>query len=248
MDVRILLLSLLMVGWHFVGSEAWFVGSRAGTLVKSSTCQTDADCRESKKCIGYSAGLLCHWGNFLQLSSNECTWKNCAECTKDYHCNVRSECKKNKCVKMSDLIEDILKDGLRSGLELTIEQKAELFEIRRKMLQERSNMRFQQKELDAMTPRENNSSKVSEADVYESGSNILGPKLLEPRFPDYWNSENNRFNDEPYMIYDSAENENNHQDLAKHDNSYEELANNDKFDLDFAKNERFDQDLPRFEN
>ena len=47
--------------------------------------------------------------DFLQLSSNECTWKNCAECTKDYHCNVRSECKKNKCVKMSDLIEDILK-------------------------------------------------------------------------------------------------------------------------------------------
>merc|ERR1719458_1524187 len=141
---------------------------------------------------------------------------------------------------MSDLIEDILKDGLRSGLELTIEQKAELFEIRRKMLQERSNMRFQLKELDAMTPRENNSSKSSEADVYESGSNILGPKLLEPRFPDYWNSENNRFNDEPYMIYDqnSDENENNHQDLA----------NNDKFDLDFAKNERFDQDLPRFEN
>ena len=85
-------------------------------------------------------------------------------------------------------------------------------------------------------------------DVYESGSNILGPKLLEPRFPDYWNSENNRFNDEPYMIYDSAENENNHQDLAKHENFHEDLANNDKFDLDFAKNERFDQDLPRFEN
>ena len=42
---------------------------------------------------------------------------------------------------------------------MTIEQKAELFEIRRKMLQERSNMRFQLKELDAMTPRENNSSK-----------------------------------------------------------------------------------------
>ena len=53
-----------------------------------------------------------------------------------------------------------LKDGLRSGLELTIEQKAELFEIRRKILQERSNMRFQLKELDLMTPRENNSSKT----------------------------------------------------------------------------------------
>ena len=87
----------------------------------------------------------------------------------------------------------------------------------------------------------------SEEDVYESGSNILGPKLLEPRFPDYWNSENNRFNDEPYMIYDSAENENN-QDLAKNEISYEELANNDKFDLDFAKNEKFDQDFAENEN
>ena len=87
----------------------------------------------------------------------------------------------------------------------------------------------------------------SEADIYESGSNILGPKLLEPRFPDYWNSENNRFNDEPYMIYDSAENENN-QDLAKNEISYEELANNDKFDLDFAKNEKFDQDFGENEN
>ena len=90
----------------------------------------------------------------------------------------------------------------------------------------------------------------SETDVYESGSNILGPKLLEPRFPDYWNSENNRFNDEPYMVYDenSAENENNHQDLAKHESFYEDLANNDKFDLDFAKNDKFDQDFAENEN
>ena len=47
--------------------------------------------------------------DFLKLSSNECTYKNCAECTKDFHCNIRDECQRNKCVKMSDLIEDILK-------------------------------------------------------------------------------------------------------------------------------------------
>ena len=56
---------------------------------------------------------------------------------------------------MSDLVEDILKDGLRSGIPLTIEQKAQLFEVRRKLLEERANMRFRLKELDAMTPKQN---------------------------------------------------------------------------------------------
>ena len=57
-------------------------------------------------------------------------------------------------------------------MELTIEQKAELFEIRRKMLQERSNMRFQLKELDAMTPRENNSTKAVSFALMQGPLNI----------------------------------------------------------------------------
>ena len=55
---------------------------------------------------------------------------------------------------MEDLVEHILKESLRSGLELTILQKAELFEIRRKLLQDRANMRYQLKELETMSPKQ----------------------------------------------------------------------------------------------
>ena len=95
------------------------------------------------------------YSDYLGVTQNNCAWKTCAECTKDYHCNNLSECHKNECRRMSDLVEDILKDGLRSGIPLTIEQKAQLFEVRRKLLEERANMRFRLKELDAMTPKQN---------------------------------------------------------------------------------------------